>query len=90
MSMSQKGLTKLLEELGELGQIAAKKIAYMDTDEHPDGLGSMKSRMEDEMADVLAAIDFVVNKFDLDVDRIYDRSRKKYNRFVFWDKEPGN
>lgn len=90
MAMSQKGLTKLLEELGELGQIAAKKIAYMDTDEHPDGLGSMKTRMEDEMADVIAAIEFVVQKFDLSHHNIRNRTKVKYERFLKWDNEPGN
>ena len=64
MAMANKGLTKLNEELCELGQIAAKKTAYMDTDHHPDG-ESLKERMEDETADVLAAITFVVEKFDL-------------------------
>ena len=34
------GLTKLIEECGELVQIAAKKQAYFDTDTHPDGKGS--------------------------------------------------
>lgn len=87
MAMSQKGLTKLLEELGELSQIAAKKIAYMETDEHPDGLGSMKARMEDEVADVVAAIMFVADKFDLDYEKMEDRVVLKYERFQKWDEQ---
>lgn len=89
MAMSQQGLTKLLEELGELSQIAAKKIAYIDTDDHPDGM-SMKARMEDEMADVMAAIMFVADKFDLDKEKIGNRIELKYARFTEWDNQPGN
>ncbi len=37
MAMTANGLTKLLEELGELAQVAAKKQAYFHTDAHPDG-----------------------------------------------------
>lgn len=42
MPMTANGLAKLLEELGELSQVAAKKLAYFHTDEHPDGAGSKK------------------------------------------------
>lgn len=88
MAMAHKGLAKLLEELGELSQIASKKLAYIDTDDHPDHQGSMKKRMEDEMADVCAAIAFVIDKMDLDAQYIHDRYNRKVNRFMTWDKQP--
>lgn len=66
MPMAGDGLVKLLEELGELTQIAAKKLAYIGTDSHPDGCGGMVVRMEEEMADVRAASDFVQLRFGLD------------------------
>ncbi len=34
MSMSNQGLSKLIEELGELTQVCGKKLACMDTDVH--------------------------------------------------------
>lgn len=49
--MPAKGLAKLIEECGELQQIAGKKLAYYTTDEHPDGQGPLSTRLEDEIAD---------------------------------------
>lgn len=85
MAMHNLGLTKLQEECGELTQIAAKKSAYLNTDEHPDGKGSMAKRLEDEIADVMAACEFVANKTGLDIDRINDRRIRKYDLFREWD-----
>lgn len=84
--MTNKGLTKLIEECGELIQVVAKKIAYMNTDHHPDGT-SMKLRLEDEIGDVLAAIDFSSQKLDLNLNSIYARHRLKYSIFRGWDQE---
>ncbi len=88
MTMSNNGLTKLIEECGELTQIAAKKIAYPDTDSHPDGNGSMKLRLEDEIADVLAAIALVCDIHGLDADRMLARSEKKRELFREWHANP--
>jgi NTP pyrophosphatase (non-canonical NTP hydrolase) len=85
--MTNKGLSKLLEELGELSQIAAKKLAYMDVDEHPDGKGSMKTRMEEEIGDVIAAATFVVFKFGLDQDAIDERATIKIELYEKWDAD---
>lgn len=88
MGMTASGLTKLTEELSELIQVAAKKMAYFDTDDHPDGLGSLTTRLEDEAGDVLAAISFVTDKFNLDKDRIQQRVTTKLNQYWEWDKQP--
>ena len=82
------GLTKLIEECGELVQIAAKKQAYFDTDTHPDGKGSMKRRLEEEMADVIAACVFVAEKFGLDDKFLETRMQKKLALFKSWDNNP--
>lgn len=87
MAMSNKGLTKLVEELGELSQIAAKKMAYMNIDNHPDKKGSMKKRLENEMGDVLASIQYVVGKLELDMDRIVERSDCKIEVYLAWEKD---
>ena len=82
--MEKNGLVKLVEELGELSQIAAKKMAFMDTDNHPDGDGSMKERLEKEIADVFAAGIFVIERFDLDTTAIDARAQKKHDLFEYW------
>ncbi|MBK6589868.1 MAG: hypothetical protein IPG22_16395 [Acidobacteria bacterium] len=81
------GLVKLVEECGELQQIAAKKMARMDTDEHWDGAGSLKERLEDEIGDVMAAVSVVVGNFDLDDDRIFARGDRKRELFEKWMTE---
>lgn len=85
--MHQNGLTKLIEECGELAQIAAKKSAYMDTDTHPDGAGSLKKRLEDELADVCAAGAFVIQTFGLDSERMKRRTALKLDTFQKWHRE---
>ena len=86
MAMSNKGLTKLSEECGELVQAACKKIAYMDR-KHPDGKGNMNARIEEEMADVRAACDFVEAKLGLNKKAIQKRRKMKLKRFNKWDAE---
>lgn len=85
--MAAKGLVKLVEELSELIQVAAKKIHYPHTDDHPDGLGSLTTRLEDEIGDAIAAINFVVSKFSLSKERIQERAAKKLNQYYEWDRE---
>lgn len=88
--MSGNGLVKLMEECGELVQICAKKLAYYDTDDHPDGEGSMRTRMTEEMGDVLAAIAFVVRKFEISQDALNARKNKKLELFLEWDNRDSN
>lgn len=90
MPMTAKGVAKLIEECGELIQVLGKKLAYWDTDEHPDGAGSLNTRIEDEMADVRAAIVMVAAGLDLDLRRIQERITKKYQTFSAWDAIPDN
>ncbi len=79
--MHNKGLTKLIEECGELVQIAAKKAAYMHTDQHPDGQGSLSARLAEEIADVQAAIALVIDKLQLDHEKIAWRTEQKLRLF---------
>lgn len=88
--MSGNGLTKLIEECGELVQICAKKLAYYDTDDHPDGNGSMEARISEEIADVLAAMAFVCDKFRLDDEMITNRVKDKLELFQQWDDSQDN
>lgn len=83
MTMTAAGVAKLIEECGELQQILGKKLAYWTTDDHPDGL-PIARRIEDEMADVGAAIYFVSRRLGLDRNRINQRQIDKIALFETW------
>jgi NTP pyrophosphatase (non-canonical NTP hydrolase) len=85
--LEKQGLVKLVEECGELIQVASKKMACMDSDEHWDGAGLLSQRLEDEMGDVLAAIAIVASNFDLDWYRIGQQKDRKQRRFRKWMEE---
>ena len=90
MPMTANGLAKLLEELGELAQVAAKKLAYFHTDEHPDSAGPLNERMEAEMADVAAAMAFVQQQFGLNGKAIENRACIKLALFQRWHADQSN
>ena len=90
MPMTANGLAKLLEEMGELSQVAAKKLAYFDVDDHPDGAGLLSMRLQDEAADVMAAILFVSTHFNFDDEEFQARIRRKVLQFNDWHKEKAN
>ena len=90
MTMTANGLAKLLEECGELSQVAAKKLAYFDVNEHPDGAGALDLRMQDEIADVIAACLFVAHTFKLNVEAISDRRDRKLALFDQWHADTSN
>lgn len=86
MALAHKGLAKLAEELGELGQVVGKKLAYMDGD-HPDGGPDLNERMLEEMGDVTAAMIMVADKFGLDRLKVQRRVEEKLSLFIEWDRE---
>lgn len=93
MPMSNKGLSKLCEEIGELQaelgqlqQVIGKKLACMDTDTHWDeAFSPLSKRLEDEFADVQAAMHFVENKLGLNRRSISIRAVAKAAIFAGWD-----
>jgi NTP pyrophosphatase (non-canonical NTP hydrolase) len=89
MPMSNRGLNKLMEECGELTQIAAKKAAYPDAQVHPDGQ-NINVRLEEEIADVIAAANFVMQKFNLNCAAVHHRSELKLLKFQAWDADPNS
>lgn len=89
MTMTCKGLGKLIEECGELLQVCGKKLACFTSDQHWDGT-DLKDRMESEMGDVRAAIRLVTENFGLDDNRICAQEHKKLTLFRTWDADPEN
>jgi len=81
------GLSKLIEECGEAQQVAGKILGTGGVTEHWDGKGDLKTRLEDEIADVVAACAFVRDMNGLDVARIEARSREKHATFKKWHED---
>lgn len=81
-----KGLAKLIEECGELQQVAGKSLLYPDT-AHPDGKGFVRDRFIEELADVSAAIAYFIAYNNLPLDKIQDRTCMKIERFVDWTNQ---
>lgn len=88
--MAAKGLAKLIEECGELVQVAGKRLAYYTTENHPDGDPPLSSRLEDELADVIAAITLVAELHGLDEERIAERVERKIAIFRQWHADAEN
>lgn len=82
--MHGKGLTKLMEECGELIQAAAKRLAYPRVAVHPDGK-NLKRCLEEELADVLAASAFVIERNGLDQEAVMVRTELKLEQYRKWD-----
>lgn len=77
------GLSKLVEESGEVNQVIGKLMGTRGNIHHwsvPD----LRSALEDELADLGAAIKFVEVYCSLNIDRIKTRSEYKFNRFIEW------
>jgi NTP pyrophosphatase (non-canonical NTP hydrolase) len=82
------GLSKLIEELGEVAQVAGKLIATGGEPGHWDGT-NLRTRIEDELADLEAAITFVLEHNDLDAGRVAERRAAKLRQFRDWHLHRG-
>lgn len=83
------GLSKLVEELGELGQVLGKYLGAGGHPHHWDG-SNLDRRAEAEMGDVLAAIQFFVeanpDRFAPNV--VEARAIEKLDLFRLWHENP--
>jgi len=77
------GISKLTEEAAEVGQVCGKLIGSRGVVHHWDG-SNLKVRLEEEIADVVAAAKFVVDKNGLDEAAITERIEKKLKMFEDW------
>ena len=80
------GISKLVEEAGEVLQVCGKLIALGGDHLHWDGT-TLKERLEEEIADLSAAIEFVVDKRDLDLAKMTVRASEKRRLFEKWHEE---
>ena len=77
------GISKLVEEAGEVQQVCGKLLGTRGALEHWDG-SNLKTRLEDEIADLVAAAYFVTQKNGLDEDRMAERIEEKMRLFEQW------
>lgn len=80
------GTSKLLEEMGELQQVLGKLIACAGAEHHFSG-ANLREDMHDETGDVVAAIEFFIEKNGLNTERIRNRARAKLRVFHAWHDE---
>jgi len=81
------GISKLIEECGEVGQVCGKLIGTGGATAHWDGGEDLKVRLETELGDLLAAISFVIDNNQLNREAIKKRREKKLETFAKWHKE---
>jgi NTP pyrophosphatase (non-canonical NTP hydrolase) len=81
------GLSKLIEEAGEMLQIAGKIIAIRGVEnyDHWDGT-NLKERMTEEAADLLAALEFFCAR-NLEIQQVHKRAAVKRAKFEEWHLE---
>lgn len=77
-----RGICKLVEESGEVLQLVGKIMAYPEG-EHPDGKGDLKARIQDEVADLTAALDYF-SHHNLDEEVVGWRAGAKREMFERW------
>lgn len=80
------GLSKLIEENGEVGQVAGKIMGLGHMGDHWDGT-NLKARLEDELADLQAAIEVFTRLNNLNRVRMYARACVKRDLFLSWHSE---
>ena len=89
MTMAHNGLAKLIEECGEVAQVAGKLLAYPGG-VHPDGKGNLRERLKDELGDLSAAIQLVIEASNLEGSEVWERRQKKLAIFRAWHADPNN
>jgi hypothetical protein len=82
------GVSKVVEEVGELGQVIGKLMAVAGAAKH--WSGDLREKMIEEMGDVYAALDFVAEHcFSYEEGQlIATRRNKKLATFEKWHQNP--
>jgi NTP pyrophosphatase (non-canonical NTP hydrolase) len=82
------GMSKLIEEMGELSQVLGKLIATGGKAGHWDGT-DLRGRLKEELADVAAAAWFFATTNKLDDHEYHMRRVHKQELFQRWHAEQG-
>jgi NTP pyrophosphatase (non-canonical NTP hydrolase) len=79
-----KGIFKLTEECGELGQVLGK-LGPFPGGEHPSG-EDLRRKLIEEIGDVKAALQYfiVLNLQQSEMEEINDRATAKFRQFIEW------
>ena len=85
-SVTLKHLGKLSEELGECSAAVSRCIIQGVDETEPVTGKSNREWLEDEMADVIANIQLVVDHLGLDEERMLERAEKKQTRLREWHR----
>lgn len=80
----QKVLGKGVEEAGEYTSAVARCFIQGINESEPTTGKPNKRWLEEELADVVATSQHIVETFDLDVDFIRQRAEKKYEQLATW------
>lgn len=80
------GISKLIEEAGEVTQVCGKLIGSRGNIHHWDG-SNLKERLQEEMGDLWAAMQMVIKANDLDEDAMQERASSKLALFWKWHNE---
>lgn len=77
------GLSKLTEEMGEVGQVVGKILGSEGRKVHFDGTNLVK-RIGEEVADLSAATRVFIQLNGFDGGWVLERERRKYHLFLKW------
>jgi NTP pyrophosphatase (non-canonical NTP hydrolase) len=81
------GTSKVIEEMGELGQVLGKLIAVAGDTKHWDG--DLRKRLVEEIGDVVAALLFFQHNLTAaEGQQIAERAEKKLALFREWHANP--
>jgi NTP pyrophosphatase (non-canonical NTP hydrolase) len=80
------GLSKLIEECGEVLQVAGKIIGAEGETLHWDGT-DLRERLTKEMGDLIAAVEYVTVKNELDIAAMRAQADSKLTLFRRWDSQ---
>jgi NTP pyrophosphatase (non-canonical NTP hydrolase) len=81
------GLNKVCEEMCELG-VELNKLQVFPTGKHPGRKRNLVVSTEEECADVLAAVEFFIERNALDRKKIERRKKMKFKKFCGWWGSP--
>lgn len=83
MARNWPGLKKVIEECGET-IVEGAKILVFPNGKHPARKRNLQYSLEDELADVLGSINYLIDRNGLDRKRIEKRAKNKYRKFAGW------